>query len=210
MSRYSLYLSSVALLACLTSPLASQQTGSFVDPRSSDSYRWVRIGYQVWMAEDLRFPGGIYYDLAQYGRVYTWEAARQLCPSGWHLPSDPEWQQLERAAGMADSELASEGQRNSGEVGRTLKAQRGWRTSLFGTDGNGGDVYGFAALPGGFYQGYDHRFLWWGSHVMFWTSTEVDSENAISRELDSDYAGVQRGSSYKVHGAYVRCIADAG
>ena len=73
-------------------------------------------------------------------------------------------------------------------------------------NGNGIDLYGFNALPGGYYQAYSKTFLWWGSHITFWTNSATDTENAITRALDSASDGIERSADYKVHGCYCRCI----
>lgn len=105
----------------------------------------------------------------KYGRLYTWSAAmdsaarfsengkgcsveqtgrpscgkfpvRGICPEGWHLPSDYEWQMLDtfvtKKIGTVDS------------VGFALKSRSGWR-SYSSKDGNGSDAFGFCVLPAG-------------------------------------------------------------
>jgi uncharacterized protein (TIGR02145 family) len=64
------------------------------------------------------------------------QQAKEAVPSGWHLPSDAEWQELVNFAG--GDKIA----------GKKLKATSGW-DSFDGQSGNGTDEYGFAALPGG-------------------------------------------------------------
>ena len=77
--------------------------------------------------------------LAEYGRLYNWYAvddARGLCPSGWHVPTDCEWTDLENY-------ITSQG--FSGIEGTSLKSTYGWYDG-----GNGTDNFGFSALPGGY------------------------------------------------------------
>ena len=77
--------------------------------------------------------------LAEYGRLYNWYAvddARGLCPSGWHVPTDGEWTDLENY-------ISSQGY--SGTEGTALKSTYGWYNG-----GNGTDDFGFSALPGGY------------------------------------------------------------
>ena len=71
----------------------------------------VRLGGQLpstltWMARNLnhQVPGSRCYgndpgNCAEHGRLYTWEQAMQVCPDGWHLPSDDEWFLLAREFG---------------------------------------------------------------------------------------------------------------
>src|SRR6056297_2565672 len=72
-----------------------------------------------------------------YGALYNWHAVNtgNLCPDGWHVPTDAEWTALE-------DYIASNG--HSGTEGTALKATSGWNN-----DRNGTDDYGFTALPGG-------------------------------------------------------------
>jgi len=71
-------------------------------------YKTVKIGNQVWMAENMNYKTSIgkswcfedddFY-CQKYGRLYDWNTAAKVCPVGWHLPSDSEWNELEKSAG---------------------------------------------------------------------------------------------------------------
>jgi len=109
----------------------------FTDPRDGKQYKTVKIGEQVWMAENLNWEGtGCWYNNSPilgntFGRLYTWDEALKAVPPGWHLPTDDEWQKLVDFAG-------------GGRIaGGKLRAKDGW-------DGNGTDDFGFSALPGGY------------------------------------------------------------
>jgi len=197
-----------SLITVLVVHTAAKNTGTFTDERDDQEYKWVRIGDQIWMAENLNYNSGRgsgQYDRI-YGRLYNWKTAKNVCPKGWHLPSDAEWKELESYAGMRDDELDNESTRESGNVGLKLKSKRGWK--LYFGKSNGIDSYGFKALPGGYYQHYREKFMHYGTRIVFWTSTPSDSENAYARDLDSMSDGIGRSEMYKVHGCYCRCVRD--
>ena len=180
------------------SPGGGSFSDSFTDPRDGQTYRTVQIGNQIWMAENLNYrtEGSNCYDdkpanCQKYGRLYTWEAAQNACPSGWHLPSTAEFETLIATVG------------GEGVAAKVLKSRSGWES-----DGNGTDAYGFSALPAGdrFNRG---DFYGAGYGAYFWSATEFFSDNAYNMYLvyDSDYATVNfidNGSGFSV-----RCLRDS-
>ena len=114
-------------------------TGTMTDERDGQTYKTVTIGTQTWMAENLNYntlnSSCSYRDTtkcSEYGRGYSWSAAKNACPSGWHLPTRDEFEILFTTIG--DQETA----------GALLKSSSGWYDN-----GNGSDAYSFAALPSG-------------------------------------------------------------
>jgi len=145
--------------------MSNNTIGTCVDPNGR-VYKTVRIKNQVWMAENLAYdePGSKCYEdnpanSQIYGRLYKWETAVKLCPSGWHLPSDEEWQELLNAAG--GEEIA----------GDKLKTERGWDDDK-GKSGNGTDALGFSALGGGYCSpNAEQKFRWVRCDGRWWSRT---------------------------------------
>jgi uncharacterized protein (TIGR02145 family) len=132
-----------------------------------------------------------------YGRLYTWFTvtdARNICPAGWHIPSDDEWSALESDLGgyiYAGSMLKESGNTH-------------W-ISPYNLDATNESC--FNALPGG-YRNQTGGFSYAGNYGYWWSSTEGDADNGWIRSLF-----VQSGQSLRIdfnkkHGASVRCIKD--
>lgn len=128
-----------------------------------------------------------------YGALYNWYAVNtgNLCPAGWHVPTDAEWTALTDYVGGASI------------AGTKLKATSGWNSG-----GNGTDDFGFSALPGGYRRNGDGTFLSVGSRGYWWSSTESDAASAWSRRVAYDYGSVDRGYGSKRYGFSVRCVRD--
>lgn len=104
---------------------------SFKDPRDGNVYGIKKVGNLTWMKENLRYDylyeSFCYNDenksCAEFGMLYTFEAAKESCPAGWRLPTDNDWMDLETALGMPQNQLMIDGystQRGSNE-GQKLK-----------------------------------------------------------------------------------------
>jgi uncharacterized protein (TIGR02145 family) len=130
-----------------------------------------------------------------------------ICPDGWHLPTDEEWKRLEGEVdsqyGYPDPQWDSIGWRGF-DAGKNLKSTSGWSSG-----GNGTDLYGFGAKPGG-RRSHFGGFQYTGSNGNWWSSSEFDGTYAWPRDLSSSYEGTGRYYSYfnKMWGFSVRCIKE--
>lgn len=155
-------------LFCVGNALA----GTMKDPRDGKTYKTVKIGNQVWMAENLNYDveGSVCYDnkpanCKKYGRLYTLYAAS--CPSGWHLPSKEEIKAFLEAVKKRTEHIVIQKELS----GKSLKMGED-ETSyhLRSVSWKGGfNTFGFSALPAGDYTGAPlNRFLGLGSQTVFW------------------------------------------
>lgn len=196
-------------------------SGTFVDERDGQVYRWVRIGEQIWMAENLqatKYSDGVeirnitnnriwnyattgayclhnndQYYKNKIGALYNWYAAKsgKLCPKGWHVPSDTEWEYLTDFLG---GESISGGK---------MKITTEWHNS----QSNENNSSGFSAIPSGFRYS-DGNF--WGIpyNCYWWSATESIMTTAWYRNLHYKNTGLNRHRQAKSYGYSVRCIKD--
>jgi uncharacterized protein (TIGR02145 family) len=170
---------------------------TFVDERDGTTYKYVTIGTQVWMAENLNYnaSGSACYDneasnCTIYGSLYNWATANTACPTGWHLPATDELHVLINSVG------------GDNVAGGHLKATSGWDEG-----GNGLDKYGFAALPGGF--GYsDGSFIDIGIYGSWWAASEYKNNYADTWHMFYPIENAYFGYLDKNNLYSVRCIQD--
>lgn len=189
----------------ISSKTKEENSSSFTDARDGKSYKIIRIGKQVWLAENLNFEIEDSYDynldknLGQvYGKLYSWNAALKACPAGWKIPSDGDWKQLELELGIMQNELSKNGWR--GNISIKIKSLENWYKNQ-----NGNNLSGFNALPAG-YRGSDHKFSSLLKSTTFWTSSQFEDARAWNRRLAYGYLGVFRGYNYLTDYYSVRCI----
>jgi len=219
---------------------------SFTDTRDNKVYKTVVIGTQTWMAENLNYNpstgnSSCYFNLSSfcnsYGRLYDWSTAmgfnascnssscssqiqskhKGICPSGWHIPSNADWEKLYRYVDMendGNGKLYDEYYDYSYKVGRYLKARNGWDNTQSGVSGNGTDNYGFSALPGGYNGSGDDNFYDFegvGDSGYWWSTSEVAELNILAYSemmLSGDESAYHGGIYLKSGLNSVRCLMD--
>jgi len=192
-----------------------------------NKYKTVRLGEQVWMAENLRtknyadgteIPGvRVYADdegnAGVYGRLYTWDAALRggadkkgniqgPCPKGWRMPTDGDWKQLEEYIGLPADQLNNIAWRGTTEGGMLKEAGTDyWQTP----NSEASNTTLFSARGGGHYNvglGYSAVKV----QAFFWTATESEATNAWNRVLQYASGEIGRYEASKGHSLCIRCI----
>ncbi|MDR2580098.1 MAG: hypothetical protein LBC85_03785 [Fibromonadaceae bacterium] len=167
------------------------------------TYKTIIIGSQTWMAENLNYNGACYGNSESncdiYGGLYRWETAINVCPSGWHLPSDEEWNILAKFVDPAWTSYVL-----GNVAGTRLKSASGWNDSN-GKSGNGMDEFGFTALPGGRRVGNSYEYV--GYYGYWWSATEITASSRVyfhTMGYYNEYVSRSNGGSGDLFS--VRCI----
>lgn len=201
----------ITLLASLfiAQAIIAQSTGTFTDSRDGQTYKTITFNDALtgttftWMAQNLNYKVSDSYaydndenNRKELGLLYTWEAAKKACPSGWHLATDSEWALLVGRFGGTD------------KAGEALKSITGWKE-----DGNGTNSSGFNALPAGIRRNNDYDVL---GYFGFWWSSTPTGEAGKAWGWDISYGGpdmsikskVFRYDSFVANAVSVRCVRD--
>ena len=227
------------VLSFTTNKEQGGETGTLTDSRDNKTYNTVKIGDQVWMAENLAYlpavnpassgsrTGKHYYvsgyngtdvnaanatdNYKTYGVLYNWPAALTACPSGWHLPSDSEWTQLENY--LSDNGYNYDGTIGGGskKFAKSMAATTLWNTSsatgAIGNNLSANNSSGFSGLPGGGRSGsgnFDHV----GDFGYWWSAAKGSISYAWNRYLYYGSSTMYRYGGSKEYGFSVRCVRD--
>ncbi|ACX74722.1 conserved domain protein [Fibrobacter succinogenes subsp. succinogenes S85] len=169
--------------------------GEMLDKRDNQVYRTLVISNHVWTAQNMNYEiesdendeiNSWCYDnepenCKRFGRLYTWEAAKKVCPEGWHLPTEDEWQEL-------IAEHSCDIVRKDGNppvyrcAGTTLKAIDSWGNGLENTN-----EYGFSIVAAGIVN--SETFMNKGITGYLWASTSQYESLAtlVIFEYNEDY-----------------------
>jgi uncharacterized protein (TIGR02145 family) len=165
-------------------------------------YKTVRIGGQIWMAENLKvsktndgnniksyYPNNDRSNLEKYGRLYTWNIAKSICPEDWRLPTDNDWQILRNYLGS--------------HAGAKLKDTLNWTSPGFNTSNEAH----FNALPAGFADIVANNVnSFFGTKAVFWSSTQKDSSHVWCRMMINNVDSMVRVTENPQNALSVRCV----
>jgi uncharacterized protein (TIGR02145 family) len=202
-------------------PKASkEENGRYTDTKNGQTYETVKIGAQIWMAENLKstkyndgsailnisdadkwydtkMPAYCWYknDINyknEYGALYNWYAVNtgKLCPIGWHVPAKSDWKKLKAYLGE--------------NAGSKLKKIGLTHWKYGNNDANNSS--GFTALPGGCCAVGEFRNM--GTNGYWWSSSGFDNDASSCLILYYDHGEADQNIQDKRNGYNVRCIKD--
>ena len=126
----------------------------------------------------------------------TTPGTQGICPSGWHIPSDGDWNILMTYLG---------GTLVAGGKMKTTGTVQGGNGLWFAPNAGATNISGFSAIPGG-YRNTDGTFNIMGSNGAWWSSTEISITTSWSWSISSDFSYFGGDNVSKVHGESVRCL----
>ena len=201
------------------SPVEKLSADKVID-KDGNIYKTVTIGTQTWITEDLRTTkysngdavpttildisgesapkyqwayGDDTANVATYGRLYTWYAvtdSRNVCPTGWHVPSDAEWETLKAYLG--------------GESASGVKLKEAGTTHWQAPNTGATNATGFTSLPGG-YRTLNGAYASIHLSGYQWSSSD-DAPLGWGQLMRYNDSLLVRGGYYKPAGVSVRCI----
>ena len=210
------------------------------DTRDGNTYCTMEYGNQVWMTENMRYLPQVntnksndqpkYYvygyrgttvsqakatdNYRDFGTLYNWTAAQSACPTGWHLPTNAEWDEL---VSYLDANGYSCG--GSLHVAKSMASADNTWTSNSGNACNVGyDVSTnnsslFNAKPGGYMNMsgsslLDSNFIGKDSESNWWSATGSGTDAAYRYRISYNSASVESTTGKRHRGYYVRCVKD--
>jgi uncharacterized protein (TIGR02145 family) len=182
-----------------------------IEDESTPKYQWAYNGNES--------------NVAIHSRLYTWYVAtdsRNVCPIGWHVPSDAEWTTLTDY--LIKNDYGYGTGYNGMDIAKSLSAPTGWvaddSLASPGNNQKSNNMTGFTALPSGA-RLEDGNFYNLGHIGNWWSTTEggpafmqglsgiiVNTPGAMFRDIYHDYCYVNSYSNNKKYGMSIRCLKD--
>ena len=170
------------------------------------------------------YPGNNSSNVPIYGYLYNWSAVMHgaeasttnpsgvqgICPTGWHVPSDTEWNLMEKTVSGSDWQTSYETTIGSrGTHAGKLAGGDGWTSNTYSPGSPGDYIYsernssGFSVVPAGCW-GWNVSYV--GYRAYFWSSSENNDNKAWRRNMSYDGCSVSRNRESKYCGFSVRCL----
>jgi uncharacterized protein (TIGR02145 family) len=191
-----------------------------------NEYKTVKIGNQIWLADNLRttkfqdgspvktgfIPDDKDENLLKYGRLYNWHDVadeRNICPIGFRVATDDDWKELEKTIGMSEVELDKDGWRGEGTA--IILKEEHPDTLFTKFDKNEINKYNFTVRPAGIKWG--NWYITQGLYTEFWTATEFNAKRARNRTfahycLNPNKGKIYRDKLSKYFMFSVRCVKE--
>ena len=164
-------------------------------PNVKDNKEWSKLSSGAWSY----YNNNAAYN-TKYGKLYNWYAVslttngiKNVCPTGWHVPTDAEWAEL--TSYLGGESVAGGKMKEEGTVS--------WKRPNMGAT----NISLFSALPGG---GRDDNgnYSNIGGLGYWWSSTEYDTDSAWNRFLGTNDGDAASYNGNKRSGLSVRCLRD--
>ena len=172
----------------------SKYSDGTIIPNVKDSLEWDKLTTGAWCYYNNDAANN-----AKYGKLYNWYAVsktsngnKNVCPTGWHVPSDAEWSILtgflggDSIAGGKLKEVGTTSWKNPKKIATNISLFSG----LPGGNGGGGDFFKFG------YRGY------------WWSTSETSNSVALFLILDYSNNKAYRADDEKYGGLSIRCVKD--
>jgi len=215
---------------------AQNSEDSIIFDIDGNKYQTLAIGTQVWIKQNLRttkYTNGIpipkveskgewaasssgaycWYNndsssQSVYGALYNGFTLEEgnVCPTGWHVPTDNDWKLLEIELGMSPSEADKSGWRgNAG--GKIAGSANLWLGCYFEKD-TVFNTSGFNGVPAGNRIGESGSFGNMGSNAYWWSATEDTTNKVWVRNVFYNSSHLIKTGYNKKYGFAIRCVKD--
>jgi len=207
---------------------------SIVDSRDGNTYKYVQIGEQFWLIDNLKYLPSINYPTDEsdsipmyyvydyfgsnleeakvnqnyqtYGVLYNYKSVEQSCPAGWHIPTKVDWTNLKEYVEIDEKPLNLKSSPILRNQGTINEG-----TGLWNSDEEGINSLGFSAIPSGFrYTAGIFNEL--NERADYWVDNFDDYDNmgvVLIFNNNSDFTIYSGPESIKKDlGVSIRCIKD--
>jgi uncharacterized protein (TIGR02145 family) len=166
-------------------------------PNVTDPTQWSNLTTGAW----CHYNNDSQYE-NPYGKLYNWYAvsdSRNVCPTGWHVPTDADWSILINY--LDPSATGNLGNNNSAGAPMKSIGTQYWLSPNWGANNS----IGFSGLPGGF-RDYQGPFYNISRNGYWWSSTDISAGVGWLRILSYDTYNAIKSNYPKNFGLSIRCI----